>query len=84
MHKSPFGMVRHEDLRSLSFPNNSFDLVLSAEVFEHIPEPYKALNEVFRVLKPGGSYVRLDSAYEYGPSIKGHAALDVERSWSAV
>ena len=57
MHKSPFGMVRHEDLRALSFPNNSFDLVLSAEVFEHIPEPYVALNEVFRVLKPGGSYV---------------------------
>jgi SAM-dependent methyltransferase len=50
-------MVRHEDLRALSFPNNSFDLVLSAEVFEHIPEPYVALNEVFRVLKPGGSYV---------------------------
>jgi SAM-dependent methyltransferase len=58
MQQSPFGMVRHEDLRALSFPSNSFDLVLSAEVFEHIPEPYKALNnEVFRVLKPGGFYV---------------------------
>jgi len=57
MHQTPFGTVRHEDLRALSFTSNSFDLVLSAEVFEHIPEPYVALNEVFRVLKPGGSYV---------------------------
>lgn len=57
MQQSTFGMVRHEDLRALSFPSNSFDLVLSAEVFEHIPEPYVALKEVFRVLKPGGSYI---------------------------
>ena len=57
MHKSQVGIVRHEDLRALSFPSNSFDLVMSAEVFEHIPEPYVALAEVFRVLKPGGSYV---------------------------
>ena len=57
MHKTQIGMVRHEDLRALSFPSNSFDLVMSAEVFEHIPEPYVALAEVFRVLKPGGSYI---------------------------
>ena len=66
-HTSSFGLVRHEDLRALSFPSNSFDLVMSAEVFEHIPEPYVALAEVFRVLKPGGSYlwtVPLDTKLE--------------------
>jgi hypothetical protein len=49
--------VRHEDLQSLSFANNSFDIVLSSEVFEHIPLPYKAHSEVFRVLKPGGKHI---------------------------
>ena len=57
VHMTAVGLVRHEDLRNLSFPNNSFDLVLSAEVFEHIPDPYLALSEVFRVLKPGGAYL---------------------------
>jgi len=49
--------VRHEDLQKLSFDDNSFDIVLSSEVFEHIPNPYKAHKEVFRVLKPGGKHV---------------------------
>ena len=60
--------------------SNSFDLVLSAEVFEHIPEPYMALAEV-----PGAKawrLLRLDG--ECRPPIKGHADLDVERSWQAV
>ena len=51
------GKVRHEDLRNLSFPSDSFDLVLSTEVLEHIPDPYLALSEVLRVLKPGGTYL---------------------------
>ena len=51
------GMVRHEDLRNLSFPDNSFNLVLSAEVFEHIPDPYVALAEILRVLRPGGTFL---------------------------
>lgn len=49
--------IQHEDLQHLSMVNNTFDLVLSAEVFEYIPNPYQAHREVFRVLKPGGSHV---------------------------
>jgi SAM-dependent methyltransferase len=49
--------VRHEDLQQLSFENDSFDILISADVFEHIPDPYKAHTEIFRVLKPGGRHI---------------------------
>lgn len=38
----------------LPFADSSFDGVWSIWVFEHVPEVEKALNEVRRVLKPGG------------------------------
>jgi SAM-dependent methyltransferase len=49
--------IRHEDLQKLSFPDQSFDTVLSCDVFEHVPEPYVAHREIFRVLRPGGRHV---------------------------
>jgi SAM-dependent methyltransferase len=51
------GEVCHEDLMGLSFADASFDLVLSSDVFEHVPDPYKGHAEVHRVLKPGGHHV---------------------------
>jgi hypothetical protein len=49
--------VRHEDLRNTSFLDNSFDIVISSEVFEHIPNPYVGFQEVYRILQPGGAHV---------------------------
>jgi len=49
--------IMHQDLMGLSFPSESIDLVLSSDVFEHMPAPYKAHHEVFRVLKPGGRHI---------------------------
>lgn len=51
------GKVHHQDLQRLSFPSKSMDIVLSSDVFEHIPHPYEAHREVFRVLKPGGHHI---------------------------
>jgi SAM-dependent methyltransferase len=47
----------HQDLMSLSFDDESIDLVISSDVFEHIPDAYRAHREVYRVLKPGGRHV---------------------------
>jgi SAM-dependent methyltransferase len=47
----------HQDLMALSFDDKSIDLVISSDVFEHIPDPYRAHKEVYRVLKPGGVHV---------------------------
>jgi SAM-dependent methyltransferase len=46
--------IRHEDVMDLSYADGSFDLIVSNDVMEHIPDPAKALRECFRVLKPGG------------------------------
>ena len=41
----------------LPFEDASFDVVLSFDVFEHIPDSDAHLREVSRVLKPGGRYL---------------------------
>jgi SAM-dependent methyltransferase len=49
--------VRHENVESLSFPDDSFDLVTSNDVLEHVNLPERAIAEVYRVLKPGGEFL---------------------------
>lgn len=39
----------------MPFKDNSFDYVVSSEVIEHVTDPDKALKELYRVLKPGGT-----------------------------
>lgn len=45
------------DAQKMELPDESFDLVVSNQVLEHIYAPDEALKEVFRVLKPGGKAV---------------------------
>ena len=42
------------DVRSLPYPEDTFDVVVAVEVLEHIPDPETGLVEAMRVLKPGG------------------------------
>lgn len=42
------------DSKDLPFEDNSFDAVFSSAMLEHVPEREKALDEMIRVLKPGG------------------------------
>ena len=49
--------VRCEDLRSLTFADESFDLVISSDIFEHVRGPLQAFAEIFRVLRVGGFHV---------------------------
>jgi len=39
----------------LPFPQNCFDTVLMIDVIEHLRDPSKAVEEVCRILKPGGT-----------------------------
>ena len=45
----------NSDALHLPFADRSFDRVIASEVFEHIPEDERAMAEVARVLRPGGT-----------------------------
>lgn len=47
----------HADAKELPFEDNTFDLVMTAHMLEHIDEPTSALREMVRVLKPGGQVI---------------------------
>ncbi len=49
--------VPSEDLMGLSYPDSTFDLVVTSDTLEHVPDIDKALQETFRILMPGGSHV---------------------------
>jgi len=51
------GRTTHQDLTALSYDDESIDLILSSDVFEHVPDPYRAHAEVRRVLRPGAHHV---------------------------
>ena len=42
------------DARRLPFADGTFDVVIAAEVLEHIPDDRTAITELARVLRPGG------------------------------
>jgi SAM-dependent methyltransferase len=42
------------DAHAMPFEDNVFDFVFSLAVFEHLHTPWKAAQEIYRVLKPGG------------------------------
>lgn len=39
---------------AMPFPNNTFDLIISTNAFDHVDNPHQAMKEMRRVLKPGG------------------------------
>ena len=46
--------LRQGDMRRLPYRDAAFDIVMTAHVLEHLPDPDVALREMVRVLKPGG------------------------------
>lgn len=56
--------VRCEDLERQTFGDESFDLVITQDVMEHIFHPDRAYREIWRTLKPGGLYIHTTPIYK--------------------
>lgn len=48
------GGFRNEDLERLTFVCDSFDFFITLDVLEHVFNPRKAVEEMYRVVRPGG------------------------------
>jgi SAM-dependent methyltransferase len=46
-----------QDAACLSFADQSFDLVISQDVLEHMEDPWAGFAEIQRVLRPGGMHI---------------------------
>jgi ubiquinone/menaquinone biosynthesis C-methylase UbiE len=46
---------RHGDVAQMPFADESFDFAICQAAFKNFPDPVAALNEIHRVLRPGGS-----------------------------
>jgi 2-polyprenyl-3-methyl-5-hydroxy-6-metoxy-1,4-benzoquinol methylase len=60
-----------ENALELTFPDNHFDLIISVEVIEHVGQPSRMMEEIGRVLKPGGlliiTFPSIDFPFTYDP-----------------
>ena len=45
------------DLCNIPFTDNTFDIIITEDIFEHIVGYEKAMSEILRVLKPGGCHI---------------------------
>ncbi|WP_428908935.1 demethylmenaquinone methyltransferase [Niallia sp. Krafla_26] len=53
----------HGNAMELPFPDNSFDYVTIGFGLRNVPDIEKVLNEMYRVVKPGGMVVSLDTSH---------------------
>lgn len=61
------------DLLDLDLPDASIDLLIAFHVLEHVPDDARALAEIARVLRPGGSTL-LQVPLRDGPTLEDPAA----------
>jgi ubiquinone/menaquinone biosynthesis C-methylase UbiE len=71
------------NVADIHFPENTFNFIICTAAFKNFKEPIKALNEMYRVLKQGGTCLIIDmnrnvTDHELGLCIKNMEAKGIE------
>ena len=78
-HAEKLGLnVFHSELNEAKFPDNHFDVITASEIIEHCPQPEILLNEVIRILRPGGLF------WATTPSAKGLSYQMTGLDWTII
>ncbi len=70
--------VFHGDLSEAKYPDNYFDVITASEIIEHCQQPEILLNEVIRILRPGGLF------WATTPSAKGLSYRLTGLDWTVI
>jgi len=72
----------HADLQSLTFENDFFDFFICSHVLEHVPDDRKAIRELFRVTRPGGSGLLMAPVYHnLETTLEAPSITDIGERW---
>jgi SAM-dependent methyltransferase len=69
------------DIASIPEPDASFDAILCTEVLEHVPDPIVVLNELCRLLKPGGKLILTVPFCSFTHFAPYHFSTGLSRYW---
>lgn len=69
------------DIVNIPEPDASFDVILCSEVFEHLPDALKALDEFSRLLKPNGRLITTAPFASFVHFAPYHYATGFSRYW---
>jgi ubiquinone/menaquinone biosynthesis C-methylase UbiE len=65
------------DVEHLPYPDDAFDTIINTFAFTAYPDGKKALQEMLRVLKPGGSLLLLDVDYPADRNMWGYCLVKI-------
>jgi Methyltransferase domain len=68
--------VRCEDLERQTFDDETFDLVITQDVMEHVFHPDQVYREIWRTLKPSGLYLHTTPIYKGQVTTERRASIE--------
>lgn len=78
LRQNPFNYVK-APVENLPFESNTFDVVIARSLLHHLEDPMAGINEMYRVLKPGGKFVCWDPNHGFLYELVRHLFQRTER-----